>query len=63
MTRRKLIRSDREARELFGELFIMYFWKTRNGGGQRELKLFGIEKEILFDGPWWKKVYLIAKGF
>lgn len=41
----------------------MYFWETRNGGGQIELKLFGIEEKILFDRPWWKKVYLIAKGF
>lgn len=51
MTTHKLIRSNREVRELFGELFIMDFCETLNGGGQIELRLFGIEENILFDRP------------
>lgn len=51
MTRHKLLKSVREVRELFGKPFIKYFWETRNGDGQTELRLFGIEEEILFDRP------------
>lgn len=63
MTRHKLIRSTREVREFFEEPFIMYFRETRNGGGQIELRLFGIEEEILFDRPWWRKVFWYRRAF